>query len=107
MSKERGGMVAGSLRLQRASENRNKKPGDRSWCSHASKPHGNAARQERIPMSTNERDASTDLKHYGDNFIPVIPSDYLEHDPNNSFCWNDGCICREDQDAIGTLNEAY
>jgi hypothetical protein len=47
------------------------------------------------------------MEHYGDNFIPIVPSDYLEHDLNTPFCWNDGCICREDQAAIDALNEAY
>lgn len=58
-------------------------------------------------MSANERRTSADPEHYGDNFIPVIPGEYLEHDSTNPFCWNDGCICREDQDAIDALNEAY
>lgn len=58
-------------------------------------------------MNANERSGSANSQHYGDNFIPVISSDYLEHDSDTPFCWNDGCPCREDQDAIGTLNEAY
>ena len=43
---------------------------------------------------------------YGDNFIPVVPVDYIEHTPDTPFCWNDGCICREDQEAINNLNQA-
>lgn len=58
-------------------------------------------------MSTNERGVSADPKHYGDNFIPVIPGEYLEHSPENPFCWSGGCPCREDQDAIHALNAAY
>lgn len=40
---------------------------------------------------------------YGDNFVPVIPTDALEHTPEKPFCWNDACPCREDQDALGEL----
>ena len=44
---------------------------------------------------------------YGDNFVPVIPVDSREHTEATPFCWNDGCPCREDQEAIGTLNQQY
>jgi hypothetical protein len=47
------------------------------------------------------------LQPYGDNFIPIIPVDYAEHTPVKPFCWNDGCDCREDQEAIAELNQQF
>lgn len=46
------------------------------------------------------------MQSWGDNFIPVVPVDYIEHTKDRPFCWNDRCICREDQEAIGKLNQA-
>jgi len=44
---------------------------------------------------------------YADNFIPVIPTDYAEHTPDTPFCWDDGCDCREDQEAIAELHQQF
>lgn len=46
------------------------------------------------------------LRHFGDNFIPVIPVDYKEHTPEHPFCWNEDCPCHEDRDAIAAVNQA-
>lgn len=40
------------------------------------------------------------MQGFGDNFIPVIPVDYLEHTAEKSFCWNGSCPCHEDRDSI-------
>lgn len=50
---------------------------------------------------------SIDMNHYGDNFIPVVPSEYLEHSPDHPFCWDTQCPCHEDQAAIGEVHQAY
>ena len=46
------------------------------------------------------------MQSWGDNFKPVVPVDYIEHTEKTPFCWDDQCICREDQEAIGNLNQA-
>ena len=43
------------------------------------------------------------MQGFGDNFIPVIPVDYLEHTDENPFCWNGSCPCRENQENIGIV----
>jgi len=43
------------------------------------------------------------MQGFGDNFIPVIPLDYLEHTDEKPFCWNGSCLCREDQDNISLV----
>lgn len=61
-------------------------------------------------MSKNHstHDASDqEITPWADNFIPVIPVDYLEHTTDQPFCWDDGCPCREDQDAINELNQQF
>ncbi len=40
------------------------------------------------------------MQGFADNFIPVIPVDYLEHTDEKPFCWNGSCPCHEDQDTI-------
>jgi hypothetical protein len=45
------------------------------------------------------------MQGFGDNFIPVIPVDYLEHTDEKPFCWNGSCACREDQDNIALVAE--
>ena len=40
------------------------------------------------------------MQGFGDNFIPVIPVDYLEHTGEKPFCCNGSCLCHEDQDSI-------
>ena len=43
------------------------------------------------------------MQGFGDNFIPVIPVDYLEHTDEKPFCWNGSCACHEDQDNIALV----
>jgi hypothetical protein len=47
------------------------------------------------------------IKSYGDNFVPVIPYEHTERSSTKPFCWDDGCICREDREAIGKLNQRF
>jgi len=45
------------------------------------------------------------MRHYADNFIPVIPSeDDVLHTDEHPFCCNETCPCREDQEALTTVN---
>lgn len=52
---------------------------------------------------------SNHIQPYGDNFIPVIP---MEDDPCTShtgahpFCWDETCLCHEDQELLTRVNEA-
>jgi len=46
------------------------------------------------------------MRHFGDNFIPVIPVDYKEHTHSHPFCWNSSCPCHEDREAIAEVNQA-
>jgi hypothetical protein len=43
------------------------------------------------------------MQGFGDNFIPVIPVDYLEHTIEKPFCWNGSCACHEDLDNIAQV----
>jgi hypothetical protein len=43
------------------------------------------------------------MQGFGDNFIFVIPVDYLEHTDEKPFCWNGSCTCHEDQDTIALV----
>lgn len=43
------------------------------------------------------------MQGYGDNFIPVIPVDEVEHTPGKPFCWNGGCPCHEDEQLISEV----
>jgi|GEM_PF-1010737 len=60
-------------------------------------PHGSLSVKEERQMS---------LRHFGDNFILVIPVDYREHTSEHPFCWNQTCPCHEDSKAISTINQA-
>ena len=44
------------------------------------------------------------MQTYGDNFIPVIPVDYLLHTPSNSFRYEESCPCHEDQSLIAEVS---
>jgi len=52
---------------------------------------------------------SNNIQPYGDNFIPVI---LMEDDPCAShtdahpFCWDETCLCHEDQELLTRVNEA-
>jgi len=47
------------------------------------------------------------MQPYADNFIPVISiEDDLLHTQEHPFCSNDTCPCREDQEALSTINAA-
>ncbi len=43
------------------------------------------------------------MQSFGDNFIPVIPIEQLEHTLEKPFCWNDSCPCHGDQENITTV----
>ena len=45
------------------------------------------------------------MQGYGDNFIPVIPVDEMEHTPGKPFCWNGLCPCHEDEELISEVAE--
>ena len=38
-----------------------------------------------------------------DNFSIVVPVDYRLHTPEKSFCYDNTCPCKEDQDAISQV----
>jgi hypothetical protein len=47
------------------------------------------------------------MQGFGDNFILVIPSeDDVLHTQEHPFCCNDTCHCRDDQEALATVNAA-
>jgi hypothetical protein len=43
------------------------------------------------------------MESFGDNFIPVIPVDDVEHTPGKPFCRNSPCPCHEDQELISEV----
>jgi hypothetical protein len=44
------------------------------------------------------------MQAFGDNFIPVIPTeDELLHTTENPFCWDSSCDCHEDSDSIAIV----
>ncbi len=47
------------------------------------------------------------MQPYGDNFIPVIPTDSLVHTPDNPTCSDPDCPCQEGIKAelLGYYNE--
>ncbi len=45
------------------------------------------------------------MKHYGDNFIPVIPTDTLTHSQAHPFCSDPACPCHENTEAVNQVNE--
>ncbi len=47
------------------------------------------------------------MKHYGDNFIPVIPVDTKGHTDDHPFCVTDpACPCHEDSALIAPIAQA-
>lgn len=46
-------------------------------------------------------------EHYGDNFILILPCEYLEHTSDRPFCWDETCHCHKDQDAIHEVYQAH
>jgi len=46
------------------------------------------------------------IEPYADNFIPVVPVDYIEHTEESPFCWNESCPCHEDKEEIAKVNQA-
>jgi hypothetical protein len=46
------------------------------------------------------------MKHYGDNFVFVVPADYPLHTPEHPFCGDPTCPCSEDTDALTELDQA-
>lgn len=47
------------------------------------------------------------MQQYGDNFIPVIPTDDIRHTTKRPFCFSDSCGCHEDPELIDPVNQAY
>lgn len=37
------------------------------------------------------------MGQFGDNFIPVIPVEYLVHEIDRPFCWDSTCGCHRDE----------
>jgi hypothetical protein len=47
------------------------------------------------------------MQGFADNFIPVIPTEEaVLHTAEHPFCCNDTCPCREDQEALTSVNVA-
>jgi len=47
------------------------------------------------------------MKHYGDNFLPVVPTDIPMHTVEHPFCGIDPtCPCHEDPENIQALAQA-
>ena len=44
------------------------------------------------------------MKHFGDNFIPVIPTDTLNHSQAHPFCDDPTCSCHENTEAVNQVN---
>lgn len=40
------------------------------------------------------------MQAYGDNFIPIIPVDYIIHKEAEPFCYDPTCPCHEDREKI-------
>lgn len=57
-------------------------------------------------MANTLQKANQELTPWSEELTPVIPG-YQEHTKEQPFCWDDGCPCREDQDAIADLNGRY
>lgn len=47
------------------------------------------------------------MKHYGDNFIPVVPEDNPLHTAEHPFCYDNTCGCHEDETMVHDVLEAY
>ena len=40
-----------------------------------------------------------------DTVVPILSIEYKEHTDGKPFCWNSGCSCHEDQNAISQVNQ--
>ena len=46
------------------------------------------------------------MRHFGDNFILVVPEEHLLHTPEHPFCGDPTCLCAENTDALTELDQA-
>ncbi len=46
------------------------------------------------------------MQHFGDNFIPVVPTTQPLHTEEHPFCGDPTCPCTEDTDALTELDQA-
>jgi len=46
------------------------------------------------------------MQHYGDNFVPVVPTTQPLHTEEHPFCGDPTCPCSEDTDALTDLDQA-
>jgi len=44
------------------------------------------------------------MQHYGDNFVLVVPEEHPVHSQEHPFCFDETCICHEDQEALSAVN---
>lgn len=47
------------------------------------------------------------MEPYADNFIPVVPVDYIYHTPENPFCWDSDCPCHTTKEATAQVQQEY
>src|SRR5690349_8475786 len=50
-------------------------------------------------------DGGQAMRPYGDNFILVVPVDYLVHTLDKPFCWDSTCGCHDDQTSISEVEQ--
>ncbi|MGH2479057.1 MAG: hypothetical protein ACRDHW_05320 [Ktedonobacteraceae bacterium] len=43
----------------------------------------------------------------GDNFIPIIPVESVEHTSTRPFCWDMTCPCHQDLEALARIAWAH
>ncbi len=49
----------------------------------------------------------SDIRHYGDNFTPVIPTDDKQHTDAHPFCLtNPTCPCHEEPEYVAPIAQA-
>ena len=60
-----------------------------------------------MAQSEEHMEVLPDLRHFGDNFIPVIPVDYLYHSNEHPFCYDPDCYCHTDEQLIAQVKEQY
>jgi len=46
------------------------------------------------------------MHHFGDNFVPVVPTTQLFHTEEHPFCGDPTCPCSVDTDALTELDQA-
>jgi hypothetical protein len=46
------------------------------------------------------------MQHYGDNFIPVVPTTQPLHTEEHPFCGDPTCLCYKDKDTLTELDQA-